>query len=91
VFVMFSLFTVLSLFLVLNFSQRIRRGGLEPLCRFRASHTIRVTSKVSSSMSIETNFNSKQPKQEPRLFSALSETKLYFRLFRFNIETASNY
>ncbi len=32
---------------------------------------------------------SKQPKLEPKLFSALSETKHLFRLFRFYIETES--
>ncbi len=37
-------------------------------------------------MSFETSFDSKQPKQEPKLVSALSETK---RLFRFYTETES--
>ena len=40
-------------------------------------------------MSFETSFDSKQPKLEPKLVSALSETKRLFRLFRFCIETAS--
>ncbi len=35
----------------------------------------------------ETSFNSKQPKLEPKLVSALSETKRLFRLFRFYTET----
>jgi hypothetical protein len=40
-------------------------------------------------VSFETSFDSKQPKQEPKLVSALSETKRLFRLFRFNTETES--
>jgi hypothetical protein len=40
-------------------------------------------------VSFETIFHSKQPKLEPKLVSALSETKRFFRLFRFYTETAS--
>jgi hypothetical protein len=40
-------------------------------------------------VSFETSFNSKQPKLEPKLVSALSETKRLFRLFRFYTETES--
>ena len=40
-------------------------------------------------MSFETSFDSKQPKLELKLVSALSETKRSFRLFRFYTETAS--
>ncbi len=40
-------------------------------------------------MSFETSFDLKQPKLEPKLVSALSETKRLFRLFRSNTETAS--
>ncbi len=40
-------------------------------------------------VSFENSFDSKQPKMEPKLVSALSETKLLFRLFRFFTETAS--
>ncbi len=40
-------------------------------------------------MSFETSFNSKQPKLEPKLVSAPSETKRLFRLFRFYTETES--
>jgi hypothetical protein len=40
-------------------------------------------------VSFETSFDSKQPKLEPKLVSALSETKRLFRLFRFYSETAS--
>ena len=38
-------------------------------------------------MSFETSFDSKQPKLEPKLVSALSETKRLFRLFRFYTKT----
>jgi hypothetical protein len=44
---------------------------------------------VRSRVSFETSFDSKQPKLEPKLVSALSETKRLFRLFRFCFETAS--
>ncbi len=40
-------------------------------------------------MSFETSFDSKQPKLEPKLVSALYETKRLFRLFRFYTETES--
>ena len=40
-------------------------------------------------MSFETSFDSKQPKLEPKLVSAISETKHLFRLFRFYTETES--
>jgi hypothetical protein len=40
-------------------------------------------------VSFETSFDSKQPKLEPKLVSALSETKRMFRLFRFYTETES--
>jgi hypothetical protein len=40
-------------------------------------------------VSFETSFDSKQPKLEPKLVSALSETKRLFRLFRFFTETES--
>ncbi len=40
-------------------------------------------------VSFETSFDSKQLKLEPKLFSALSETKRLFRLFRFYTETES--
>ncbi len=40
-------------------------------------------------MSFETSFESKQPKLEPKLVSALSETKCLFLLFHFNTETES--
>jgi hypothetical protein len=40
-------------------------------------------------VSFETSFDSKQPKLEPKLVSALSETQGLFRLFRFYTETES--
>ncbi len=40
-------------------------------------------------MSFETCFDSKQPKLEPKLVSALSETQRLFRFFRFYTETES--
>jgi hypothetical protein len=40
-------------------------------------------------VSFETSSIRKQPKLEPKLVSALSETKRSFRLFRFYLETAS--
>jgi hypothetical protein len=44
---------------------------------------------IGSRLSFKTSFDSKQPKLEPKLVSALSETKCLFRLFRFYTETAS--
>jgi hypothetical protein len=46
---------------------------------------------LSARVSFETCFDSKQPKLEPKLVSALSETKrsFRFRLFRFYTETES--
>ena len=44
---------------------------------------------VTSRVSFETSFDSKQPKLEPKLVSALSETKRLFRLFRYYTEKAS--
>jgi hypothetical protein len=40
-------------------------------------------------VSFENSFDSKQPKLEPKLVSALSETQRLFRLFRFYTETES--
>ncbi len=40
-------------------------------------------------VSSETSFVSKQPKLEPKLVSALAETRHLFWLFRFNIKTGS--
>ena len=42
---------------------------------------------IVTRVSFETSFDSKQPKLEPKLVSALSETKRLFRLFRFYTET----
>jgi hypothetical protein len=49
----------------------------------------RMYQSPGSRVSFETSFNSKQPKLEPKLVSALSETKCLFRLFRFHTETES--
>ncbi len=46
-------------------------------------------SSPPSKVSFETSFHSKQPKLEPKLVLALSETKRLFRLFGFYIETES--
>jgi hypothetical protein len=42
---------------------------------------------IAARVSFGTSFNSKQQKLEPKLVSALSETKRLFRLFRFYTET----
>ncbi len=52
---------------------------------FCPTKTMRPTHRMSS----ETSFVSKQPKLEPKLVSALSETRRLFRLFCFNIVTGS--
>ncbi len=44
---------------------------------------------IRTRVSFETSFDSKQPKLEPKLVSALSETQRLFRLFRFYTETES--
>ncbi len=44
---------------------------------------------VQPRVSFENSFDSKQPKLEPKLVSALSETKRLFRLFRLYTETES--
>jgi hypothetical protein len=44
---------------------------------------------VEPRVSFETSFDSQQPKMEPKLVSALSETKRLFRMFRFFIKTSS--
>ncbi len=48
-----------------------------------------VNSLLWGRVSFETSFDSKQPKLEPKLVSALSKTKRLFRLFRFYTETES--
>ncbi len=45
--------------------------------------------RLGPRVSFETSFDSKQPKLEPKLVSALSETKRLFRLFRFYTEITS--
>ncbi len=56
---------------------------------FNSAHTCTYGRGLSIMVSSETSFGSKQPKLEPKLVSALSETRRLFRLFRFNIETGS--
>jgi hypothetical protein len=52
---------------------------------FSRVHIMRPATRVS----FETSYDSKQPKLEPKLVLALSETKRLFRLFHYYIETAS--
>jgi hypothetical protein len=54
----------------------------------RVDTTLRNQSSLPR-VSSETSFISKQPKLEPKLVSALSETRRLFLLFRFNIKTGS--
>jgi hypothetical protein len=51
--------------------------------------TLKMAPILVRRVSCENNFDSKQPKLEPKLVSKLSETRRLFRLFRFNIETRS--
>jgi hypothetical protein len=57
------------------------------------TRTVRATARYPPVLVIRvssaTSFVSKQQKLEPKLVSALSETRRLFRLFRFNIETGS--
>jgi hypothetical protein len=62
-----------------------RDSILEPTLR----QADKLTSLVTPRVSFETSFDSKQPILEPKLVSALSETKCLFRLFRFYTETES--
>ena len=57
---------------------------MDPDPRIRSSELC-----IRTRVSFETSFDSKQPKLEPKLVSALSETERLFRLFRFYTETAS--
>ncbi len=50
-------------------------------------HALSTIRSVLTRVSFETSLDSKQPKLEPKLVSALSETKRLFRLFRFYAET----
>ncbi len=47
----------------------------------------RLVLRSPTRVSFDTSFDSKQPKLEPKLVSALSETKRLFQLFCFYIET----
>jgi hypothetical protein len=59
---------------------QLEKFGLPGLCTEGAG-------KSPIRVSFETSFDSKQPKLEPKLVSALSETKRLFQLFRFYTET----
>jgi hypothetical protein len=61
---------------------RRRRNSL----RLSVRYLLRI---LTVRVSFENSFDSKKPKLEPKLVSALSETKRLFRLFRFNTETES--
>jgi hypothetical protein len=50
---------------------------------------MKVTLVAQSRVSFKTSFNSKQPKLETKLVSALSETKCLFWLFHFYTKTES--
>ncbi len=70
-------------------------GGAQSVWLFYWSNHLCYTAPAAADespvtrVSFETSFDSKQPKLEPKLVSALSETKRLFRLFRFYTETAS--
>ncbi len=64
-------------------------GGMDPQVFLFIPIINETISWVHARVSFETSFDSKQPKLEPKLVSALSETKRLFRLFRFYTETAS--
>ncbi len=59
-----------------------------PLCTYPISSAF-TTIRVRTRVSFETCFDSKQPKLEPKLVSALSETKRLFLLFLFYTKTES--
>jgi hypothetical protein len=73
---------------------RILSRGLQ-LQRFRPHRPLHQDSPPGGGrthrprVSFETSFDSKQPKLEPKLVSAVSKTKRLFRLFRFYTETES--
>jgi hypothetical protein len=70
--------------------QKIKVTRLPQIDRYYCTFKICLSNvKVTRRVSFETSFDSKQPKLEPKLVSALSETKRLFRLFRFYTETAS--
>ncbi len=64
-------------------------GSYMHVCTFTVYWTQTYIQLYMARVSFETSFDSKQPKLEPKLVSALSETKRLFRLFRFCTETAS--
>ncbi len=56
---------------------------------FTIVHRLMQTKNIGTRVFFETSFDLKQPKLDPKLVSALSETKRLFRLFRFYTETES--
>jgi hypothetical protein len=52
-----------------------------------ARYLLLIDQRVGCRVSSKTSFVSKQPNLEPKLVSALSETRHLFQLFRFNIKT----
>jgi hypothetical protein len=63
--------------------------GLSPNFHIHVSVSDLYIPMVCLRVSFETSFDSKQPKREPNLVLALSETKHFFRLFRFYTKTES--
>ena len=63
--------------------------GLPTLIGSCILYAVQYSKPWAARVSSETSFTSKQPKLEPKLVSALSETKRLFRLFRFFTKTAS--
>ncbi len=67
-----------------------RYGSVRCVCYVKGDFTVCSCAKSpDNGMSSETSFISKQPKLEPKLVSALYETRRLLRLFCFNIETGS--
>jgi hypothetical protein len=78
-----------------NRSQKSEKGQRKNKTKIKLTSNIWNSSTIQKNcrpwirVSFETSFDSKQPKLESKLVSALSETKRLFRLFRFNTETES--
>ncbi len=58
-------------------------------CFKKINHLVPVTICIHPMMYVKPCREQKQPKLEPKLVSALSETRTFVRLFHFNIETGS--
>jgi hypothetical protein len=73
--------------LEISFFVKVGRAyGFSILCQ---SFPPKEATSLSPRVSFETSFQSKQPKLEPKLVSALSETKRFFSVVRFYTETES--